>query len=211
MELLLHFHVNTPHRDKLADLLQRYSGIPPVRTRRFIADVAECLLAEIEAEPDYYVINQSDPQWQSVEFNSLIKLHRLGAIVSKELQPLFVQTSYLAIKEYTYFLAYENGQMLREIESTHDSLIPVINRGNLFEFERRQNDGKADDELQMFDLDSLADYSQQLGIDLSNLFCDSSSTILKREGTRNVLYSVGREKLRLLKQIEQMVRLKKPE
>ncbi len=211
MELLLHFHVNTPDRDGLADLLQQYSGITPVKTRRFIDDVAECLLSEIEAEPDYYVINQSDPQWQSVEFNSLIKLHRLGEVVSKELQTLFIQTSYLAIKEYTYFLAYENGQMVREIESTHDSLLPIVNRGNLFEFERKENDSITDDELQMFDLDSLADYSQQLGIDLSNLFCDSTSTILKREGKRNVLFSIGREKIELLNQIEQMIKSKRPE
>lgn len=205
MELLLHFHVNTTNREKLAYLLQQYSGISPISTRGLIQDIADFVLADIEAEPDYYVINQSAPHWQNVEFNSLIKLHRLGAFLSKNLNTVFIQTSYWKVKEYTYFLVYDKGRLRREIESTHDHLIPNINLGVPFEFEHPDNEVKTET-VQMFDLDSLADYSKHLGIDLSNLFCDSSSIILKNSGSRNVLYSVEREKLQLLRQIEQLAK-----
>lgn len=206
MEFLLHFHVNSNQKDKLVTLLESYSGIPSVVTKRRTDDLLDNILSDTDADPDYYVVNCSSPSWQSVECNSFKKHHYLGNMVSKKLKTVFIQTLYASLGQYAYFLVYDRGRMIREIESTGASMVPRINRGTILPFESRQKDGKRINKIRMFDLDSIADYCLQMGIDISNLWSEPYNVVLRDKKQNDVIYHVMRDKLRALWDIEKETR-----
>lgn len=201
MEFLLHFHVHSNQRDLLLELLQSYSGLQPVLTKERTDDLLDNILADTNADPDYYVVNQSSSDWQSVECNSFKRLHQLGSLLSEKMRTLFIQTLYCSAGEYAYFLVYDQGKMIREIEGT-GLPVPRINRGNVLPFETRETDGERTNKIRQFDLDIIADYCLKMGIDISNLTNEEYSVVLERKQPREVLYHVERDKLRALWEIE---------
>lgn len=203
MEFLLHFHVNSDQKDLLVALLQSYSGIPAVRTNERTDDLLDNILADTNADPDYYVVNQSSLHWQSVECNSFKKLYDLGSMISEKMQTLFIQTLYCSACRYAYFLVYDRGNLIREIEGTESGPEPRINRGMMLPFETNEANDPRADMIREFDLDIIADYCLQIGVDISNLCNEEYSVVLKSKQQREVLYHVEREKLRLLWDIEQ--------
>ncbi|HUN01244.1 MAG TPA: hypothetical protein PLS00_00200 [Niabella sp.] len=206
MEFLLHFHVKSNQRDKLVRLLESYSGITSIITSRRTDDLLDNILSDTDADPNYYVINRSSSSWQSVECNSFKKHHCLGRMISEDMGAVFVQTLYCSLGEYTYFLVYDKGKMIREIESTNESMIPRINQGIALPFESKRKGGKRINNIRMFDLDSIADYCLQMGIDISNLWNEHRSIVLRGRKHDNVLYHIERQKLRTLWNIERYVR-----
>lgn len=207
MEFLLHFHVNSDKKDKLVTLLERYSDLSSVVTKRRTDDLLDNILSDTDADPDYYVINSSSPSWQSVECNSFKKHYRLGSMISEELKTVFIQTLYASLGQYAYFLVYDRGRMIREIESTGKSAIPQVNRGTVLPFESRQKDGSRINKIRMFDLDSIADYCLQMGVDISNLWNEPYHIVLRGKKQNDVIYHVERHKLRTLWNIEKDTRM----
>ena len=206
MEFLLHFHIKSNQKDELIRLLENYSGISSIVTSERTDDLLDNILSDTDADPDYYVINCSSPSWYSVECNSFKKHHELGRLISEKLATLFVQTLYCSLGKYAYFLVYDKGSMIREIESTDESSIPRINRGIVLFFESKETDGERINDIRMFDLDSIADYCLQIGIDISNLWCEHNSVVLRNREHDNVIYHVERDKLRTLWNIERYTR-----
>ncbi|TXJ24921.1 MAG: hypothetical protein E6Q24_15350 [Chitinophagaceae bacterium] len=202
MEFLLHFHVHSNQRDLLIELLQSYSGLQPVQTKERTDDLLDNILADTNADPDYYVVNQSSSHWQSVECNSFKRLHDLGRLLSEKMRTLFIQTLYCSAGEYAYFLVYDQGKMTREIEGTGKP-VPRINRGDVFPFETKEADGERTNKIRQFDLDIIAHYCLNMGIDISNLTNEEYSVVLEGKRPREVLYHVERDKLRALWEIEQ--------
>lgn len=202
MEFLLHFHVNSNQKSKLVKLLENYSGIRSVVTKRRTDDLLDNILADTNADPDYYVVNQSSRLWQSVECNSFKKLHNLGSLISKKLETIFIQTLYCSEGKYAYFLVYDRGSMTREIEGTGITPMPRINQGRVLPFETRERESGRANKIRLFDLDSIADYCLQMGIDISNLHNEYYSVVLEGKRKGEVLYHIERDKLRALWDIE---------
>ncbi|TXI91093.1 MAG: hypothetical protein E6Q36_00110 [Chryseobacterium sp.] len=197
MEFIIHFHVKTDQQDKLVQLLHEYSGITPMPVIEATDDLLDMIMADPETEPTYYVVNKGCDGWLNVEYNSFKRLHHLGKKLSAELDTVFLQTVYASVNQYSYFLYYEKGEKKREIEGISVSPDPSINWGELLAFESGEND------LSMFDLDSIADYCKRLGIDLSCLQNEEYSIVLKADVIEgDYMYHVERDKLRVLKRIE---------
>jgi hypothetical protein len=131
MDFIIHFHVKTDQQDKLVKLLHEYSGFTPVSTKRITDDLHDKILANPEADPTYYVLNQGCADWLNVEYNSFKRLYHLGELISQKLDTIFLQTVYSSVNNYSYFLVYEKGKKLREIEGTGGTPVPSINWGGL--------------------------------------------------------------------------------
>ncbi len=173
MNLLTCF-VRTTKQDELVAILLKYSGIQRLIRDAPVPGPACQVLADVEQPPSVYVIN-SCTDWVVMEVNSLLKLHELGRQLSANLQTTFIQIIYCAVVEYAYMLVCENGSIIREIESKGGKEIPDCNIGEQLSFELC-------DGITYFDLDTIADYCQQFGIDISNMFEQPTCTVLQGAG-----------------------------
>ncbi|GGH70203.1 hypothetical protein HNQ91_002963 [Filimonas zeae] len=176
----LHFHVKTIQGDKLLLLLQELTGIKESTLIKSAAIEKEDLLAGTDSEPDYLVVSQSAEDWYCIQHNSFKKLYSWGRVLSQELDTLFIQVAHRLDDGFCYFLAYERGQRLREIEATGLSEIPVLNGGTLFPFENPHADGISGYDIRMFDRDFMVDYCIECGVDLHNLHLSYYSQVFKK-------------------------------
>ncbi|WP_276484760.1 hypothetical protein [Paraflavitalea pollutisoli] len=168
---LLSCYVKSQQREHLVDLVQRYSGCGSVIHNAAVPAAPETVLAAVNSPPSSYTINRY-AEWTVIEVNSFMHLHDLGKLLSKQLQTIFLQAFYCVVVEYAYLLLYENGTLIREIEAKGCKEIPDRNFGQCLPFE--QGEGMA-----FFDLDMIADYCQQLGIDISNQFAERTCTVVQ--------------------------------
>lgn len=201
MEFIFNFHLKTQKDDLLLALVQQCSGIRTARRVKYADDLQDNILVDRQAYPDYLSIGRNSAEWLTVECNSFKKLHDWGALLSKELETLFLQTVYSSVNEYSYLLAYEHGLLVREIEATNSSETPLINEGKPFGFEKES--------VRMFDLDSLMDFCTYLGIDTINGQSATYFTVLKDTSGRScpVMYNVQRELVKAMNEIEKRTRL----
>jgi len=201
MEFIFNFHLKTQKDDLLLELVQKCSGINQASRVKYVDDLQDNILTDREAYPDYLSFSRNCTEWFTVECNSFKKLHDWGALLSKELETLFLQTVYSSVNEYSYLLAYENGEMIREIEATNHSETPVIDKGRPFEFEKESE--------RMFDLDSLMDFCTYLGIDTINGSSAAYFVVMKDTAGRScpVMYNIQRELVKAMNEIEKRTRL----
>jgi hypothetical protein len=207
MDFIIFFHLHHCKKDLLIENLRQCSGMAHVQRKRRPEDVQDKILADINAEPDYLVINQSAPEWHSIECNSFKKLHEWARHLSKALDTMFVQTLYCSIEEYAYLLVYERGIKRREIEGTGASPVPLVNEGSLLPFEKPGKDEDRANGLRMFDLDTLADYCHHLGIDMTCLQAKPESLVLDGGRKGQVLYNISHEMKQTLWRLEADTRL----
>jgi len=207
MEFITFFHLNHCKKDLVLEGLRKCSGMDHVQRMRSFEGVQDKILADINADPDYLVINQSASEWYSIECNSFKKLYEWGRHLSKVLDTMFVQTLYSSIEEYTYLLVYERGEKRREIECTSASPVPLINEGSLFPFETVGKDEGEVSELRMFDLDSLVEFCHHLGIDMTCLQRRPESWVIDDGRKGQVLFNIHREMKQVLWKLETDARL----
>ena len=201
MEFLLHFHVHSEKKEALVSMLREYSGLEPVHHKELPNDIQDVILCDLNADPDYFIINSSGTGWIGVEFNSFKKLRELGSLISAKLQTRFVQTLYCKEGKYTYFLLYDRGAAIREIESDENYPMPRLNGGALLDFEKNDLGWQEAKQVEDFDLDMLVYYCQEIGIDLSNLWSDSGNIVFDKKGKRETIYNVKTECLKALREI----------
>lgn len=168
MNLLTCF-VQTSRRDELIKILRQFCGTDTVTTDAPVPTPMTEILADPNQLPTVYVLNNFE-QWLVVEVNSVKKLHELGRMISQAMQTYFIQIIYCALVEYAYFLMYHEGKAIREIEGMGEQAKPACDKGDQLSFE--------EEPIRYFDLDIIAHYCQQLGLDLSNLYENESCTIL---------------------------------
>lgn len=168
MNLLTCF-VRTSRQEELNKILQQFCGIDSVISNAPVPAPTMEILADPDTLPTLFIENRHD-QWLVIEVNSVKKLHELGRMISLILQTHFIQIIYCALVEYAYFLMYDEGQAIREIEGNGSQEDPVCDKGDKLPFEEEQ--------VRYFDLDMLAYYCQQLGLDLSNMVEETVCTIL---------------------------------
>ncbi len=173
MNLLTCF-VKTTKQDELVAILLQYSGIQRLIRDAPVPGPACEVLADVEQPPSVYIIN-SCTDWVVMEVNSLLKLHELGRQLSANLQTVFIQIIYCALVEYAYMLVCDNGRIIRELESKGSKEIPDCSKGKQLSFEPC-------DDISYFDLDTIADYCQQFGIDISNCFEQPTCIVLQGAG-----------------------------
>jgi hypothetical protein len=201
MEFHFSFHVKTSKDDLLLALLQQCTGIFATHRAKHTDDILDNILTDKEAAPDYLSIGRNNVEWFTVEHNSFKKLHDWGATLSEALNTLFLQTTYCSVDGYAYLLAYEKGRMIREIEADNKIEIPLVNQGTPFDFEQ--------EELRLFDQDSLMDYCTYLGIDTINERRGTHCTVLKHTDTRScgVVFNMQRELAKAMQLLEKRTRL----
>lgn len=180
-EFDLHLHVKTMESDKLLLLLHELTGIKETVHRKSVSIEIQHLLPGTERDPDYLVVSQSSENWYCVKHNSFKKLHNWGRLLSGALDTLFLQVAYRRSDSYSYFLAYERGVRIREIEASALSEVPVMNEGILFPFEDPHADGICGFDIRMFDRDSLEDYCIECGVDLNSLQLSFYSQVIRRQ------------------------------
>ncbi|WP_276481010.1 hypothetical protein [Paraflavitalea pollutisoli] len=175
MNLIACFVIST-QQEQLLDILQQYSGFETIVNDAPIQAAVCEVLADIDADPTLYVVNGGKDRIL-IEVNSYKKLHDLARQVSSDLQTVFFQVCYNDLVGYAYFLLYDQGELVREIESRGSKKDPDVNYGFPLTFEE-------DGEVTFFDLDMIAEFCEHLGVDVGNLYEDPTCTVLQGATSR---------------------------
>lgn len=170
MSTFISFYVKSRKREELLNILKRFSSYKIATQSEFPTEIQDILSSE-ESHATCLVIVESGSEWTTVYSNSFKRLRNWGEIISQELDTTFIQTMGQTTSDVYYFLMYEKGKLIREIEVFSGEGEVQIDKGEKFSFEKAPLlSDDSDDSDNFFDMDTLQHYCSQFGLDISKMF-----------------------------------------
>src|SRR5882724_9446269 len=136
MATFISFHIKTENRFHIAKCLQELSGATEMTHGIYPKELDNSILLDDKADPTFIAIGNVQNGWTSVQLNSFKKLHNWAEKISKELDTTFIHIIGQTGSDVYYFLMYDKGVLLREIEIYYGDFDNTTDKGEKFSFEK---------------------------------------------------------------------------
>lgn len=181
MSTWISLFLKTPDKNKVVDQLMSLTGITVSTEGEFPKDHLEHFLLD-ESLPNYIVIGSFQPDWVRVVYNSSHKLTDWCVTLSRELDTQVILTLAQSVSDYYYFVYYDKGVKLRELEYCYSTDFDEVNFGEKFEFENERPGTRSEfdgEESYLFDFENIEEYCGHFGIEVEADDSNTTWTILK--------------------------------
>jgi len=167
MATLNEFYIQTQDLDIVVEKLKDLFNIQKVTKGSFPDNFRKKYLWEPDAVPDFLVVGKTHEEWVTVRNNSFNKMVQHFENISGDLNCKTIVVSAQNTVDYYYYAVYEKGQKIREIAVCYGDDIETLNYGVPFEFEDEEPGIRfKESEDFIFDIDSIINYSEHLGLKL---------------------------------------------